>query len=616
MNAILPAIAQMPDSIGVVPADHADAARNGLFRLLRSLLREQLLPMHPDIDIGNDYSLSTDAGLLRLGKPEFNSLGALCNFELLTWEAPDETPEELLEPVAALERILTLCGDARDPAWQRIATELENSLSNEILTLAWRRQQDLQILRRCRREGIHDLLAWARRDGGNSSIRLEQWAAIGHPYHPGSKTKLGLSTQEVMRYSPEFGPRVELELIAVHRSLAQVCGLIDGLDYPRWFALNFPDWHRRWQAALPDSADYLPLPIHPWQRDHDLPQRFAAELADGRIRLTGTGFSATPTLSFRTLAPSDNPDQPYIKLPVAAQMTSSVRNLSTPSVENAPRISAILQDILGQRPDIAAALRCQWDEVGLHLNVDNETRDADRYLGVLFRRNPCRLLGKGEQAVVVAALFVPSPLCDQPLIVELMQQAGVTGTDQARAWFRQYCDLLFTGVLNLYLDYGIALEAHQQNLMAVMDAQGRPQGFINRDLGGICIHCATLAKRGWPVNFSPAATQVESRAAARVNIFHAVLQSHIGELIELLDGHFQLGAGRLWGDVSRLLCQYLDRHGERYGHAARQEEYDAFFEQPWPATAFIRMRLENQSHLAVCSPIPNPLTRTPAHDDE
>ncbi|MBY4676360.1 IucA/IucC family protein [Marinobacterium arenosum] len=619
MNAILPIGARpLPNVSG---EDRKEAARNGLFRLLRSLLRERLLVMEAVAEQPGEYRLDSPAGRLLLSGARFNRLGALSDFKQLSWQPLDdaedaEGAEGLEEPLTALRRVLELRGDSADPAWQRIAAELDNGLRNEALTLAWRRRQDAEIRRQCQADGIDNLLAWARRDGGNGSIRLEQWAAVGHPYHPGCKTKLGLSLDEVWRYAPEFAARVPLALIAVHRSLAKLSRMIDGLDYRAWFARHYPAWFQQWQGQLPDHDDYLPLPVHPWQLEHDLPQRFADELAAGLIRLTDARFAAAPTLSFRTLAPAEARQAPYIKLPVAAQMTSSVRNLSSPSVENAARISAVLQDIFGQRPDIATALRCQWDELGLHLQVDSESRDDARYLAVLFRRNPCRLLADDEQAVVVAALFVPSPLSGQPLLIELMRQAGVGNAGQARDWFRRYCDLLFAGVLQLYLDYGIALEAHQQNLMAVLDADGQPRGFINRDVGGVCIHRSSLAEQGWPIAFSAASTLVDSRAEARVNISHAVMQSHLGELIELLDGQFGLNAEQLWRDLAGLLDGYLERFGVRHGDSARQQEQQAFFDAPWPGTAFIRMRLQDQSQQAVCEPIPNPLKKALMdHDD-
>ncbi|WP_267256364.1 IucA/IucC family C-terminal-domain containing protein [Coxiella endosymbiont of Ornithodoros maritimus] len=44
---------------------------------------------------------------------------------------------------------------------------------------------------------------------------------------------------------------------------------------------------------------------------------------------------------------------------------------------------------------------------------------------------------------------------------------------------------------DLYLIYGIVLEAHTQNTLIVFKEE-HPTRFINRDLGGIYIHTPTL----------------------------------------------------------------------------------------------------------------------------
>ncbi|WP_315983698.1 ferric iron reductase [Aliamphritea spongicola] len=88
------------------------------------------------------------------------------------------------------------------------------------------------------------------------------------------------------------------------------------------------------------------------------------------------------------------------------------------------------------------------------------------------------------------------------------------------------------------------------------------------------------------------------------------MQSHIGELIKLLDGYYGLTAGNLWQRVSALLEQHLQRTCSRLenGEAILEQEMEAFFRQPWPATAFIRMRLQDQSEYTRSQEIPNPLT--------
>ncbi|MBB1485409.1 IucA/IucC family protein [Oceanospirillum sediminis] len=638
----------------------SQADENGLYRLLRCVLRERIFrwqvrenrlylqPMESASELSSDQ--------FWLDAPEYDDMGNLVSFSACFYRHQQQC-NRVTDPVAALDYMLQLTrsrdasqhGELREDfqAWTRIRAELENSSQNEALTLVWRTHQDQQIRLIARQRKLTSMLTWAQStadsagnntilpvsgyDGGknsaeeirqerfNSAILLEQWSATGHPYHPGSKTKLGFSIAEVLAYAPEFSTQVPLVLIAVHRSLLQLKTLCPGLNYSDWFAGHYPQWFSQWQRCFnyTELNEFWPVPVHPWQLAHELPQRFAEEIHQQKILLSGPEFRARPTLSVRTLAPDLNPSQPYIKLPVAAQMTSSVRNLSSPSVDNAPVLASIVQDIMTLRPDIASVLRCQWDEVGLHTCVDHEHRDDDRYLSVIFRRNPCVLLDESEHAVVVAGLFTPSALSADPLLIELMLAADVKDRETGIQWFRHYTDTLLQAVLDLYLDYGLALEAHQQNMMAVFTRQGQLTGFINRDVGGICVYQTALQNAGWFVDFTPAATLVDSRSDARVNISHAVMQSHIAEMIRLLDGYFDLTAPLLWQQVGEALMHRLDlwrlrlsaQHTQQESEVIWAEEYQAFFEMAWPGTAFISMRLQDQSQFSVSQPLENPLAR-------
>ena len=50
------------------------------------------------------------------------------------------------------------------------------------------------------------------------------------------------------------------------------------------------------------------------------------------------------------------------------------------------------------------------------------------------------------------------------------------------------------------LDYGVAFEAHAQNLLVRLDrSTGRINGWVARDLSSIRMHLPTLAKSGYQV---------------------------------------------------------------------------------------------------------------------
>jgi DNA polymerase-3 subunit chi len=100
-------------------------------------------------------------------------------------------------------------------------------------------------------------------------------------------------------------------------------------------------------------------------------------------------------------------------------------------------------------------------------------------LAAVLREPPGRYAGPGERVVPVAAL--PG-----------------TGLPASGAWLAAFARLALTAGLRL-LETGVALEAHGQNLLVVLAADGSPVRLVYRDLADIRISPARLARHGVPV---------------------------------------------------------------------------------------------------------------------
>ncbi|MEH1124216.1 IucA/IucC family protein [Micromonospora sp. CPCC 206061] len=192
-------------------------------------------------------------------------------------------PADAAEPYAPAPDGLTV-GGYTDPAalvrgvlhQERFAVEVDNSVAN---------------------------LALARANASPASTSdlasTEQSVVDGHPLHPCCRTRLGMSTAEVLAYAPEHRPVVHLRLV----------------DVP-------PD---RWHGDAPPR-----LVVHPWQYAHVL---------DAYPWLTPAGtLPARPLMSLRTLAVPGY----HLKTAVDVQMTSAVRTVSPAAVHNGPVVSALL----------------------------------------------------------------------------------------------------------------------------------------------------------------------------------------------------------------------------------------------------------------------------------
>ncbi|UFR07329.1 IucA/IucC family siderophore biosynthesis protein [Streptomyces sp. Go40/10] len=204
-----------------------------------------------------------------------------------------------------------------------------------------------------------------------------------------------------------------------------------------------------WPAELRDG-DHLLLPVHPWQAEHVLRRPY------------DPWRPARPLMSLRTLA---LPGGPHVKTALSARLTSSVRDISVYSVRSAATLS-----------DFAGELAARTDGL-LHVTRTLGAATAGSPgLAALLREPPEVYAGPGEHVVPVAAL-------------------ATTSLPGSPAWLTAFTRLALTVGLRL-LDLGVALEAHGQNLLAVLSADGTPLRLVYRDLADIRVSPARLARHG------------------------------------------------------------------------------------------------------------------------
>ncbi|MGW1072091.1 IucA/IucC family protein [Streptomyces sp. NPDC002537] len=294
----------------------------------------------------------------------------------------------------------------------------------------------------------------------------EQRSPDGHPYHPGCRSRPGFSAAEQLAYAPEHRPVVGLRLVPV--TDATVRG--------------------PWPSELRDGAAVL-IPAHPWQ---------AAHVLAGRTALPGP--EAHPLLALRTLALG--PDL-HVKTALSVRLTSAVRDISAYSVDHALATSEVAErvaDRLGGRLHIARTLAA----------AGAGTPD----LAAMLRESPYAYAGAGERVVPVAelpALFA----CHAPR--ERMERT----IGFAR---------LALGVCLDLLDLGVALEAHGQNLLAVVDAEGRALRLVYRDLADIRISPERLIRHGFPAPPLTGRLLNDDPSVLRRKVFGGLITGALGPL--------------------------------------------------------------------------------------
>ena len=605
----LAALAQcdaLPPGLGLdgLPAQIAQAGREMTARLAQAMLQEGVL--HPEMCSDGDLKLPLpqpdgEAGSLVIQglRPESPSVFPRLRLYRLD---PQGARRPVEDPIELLCLVAPVTGSASPRALSRFAGELTDSLLNDALCRSYRAAWNDRLRESARRAGKPSFWSWFkdRPDQPKQTTLLEQWGATGHPYHPTPKARQGMTPAEVLTFSPEFEPQVPVGLVAARRELTRGETLPGAPAREQWLERHFPVQAAAWREALAeqgrDPGDYVALPVHPWQARHAIPKRFARSIASGDLLLLpAPAISSAPLVSVRTLVPDAPVGAPHLKLSLAVRLTSTERTISPRSCEMGPRISAVLQDLIARDAALSSALRILPEEAGMYYaSADPEELAQARHLAALLRCNPSRVCAGDDIVVPATALTADSPITGAPLFCEL----SGTGNDQAavRAHFAQYVEAFLRPLLILYLRYGIGLEAHQQNTLALYHRAGGLQGFIFRDFGGIRIHEPSLRRAGVEMEIHPdRLTVVDEREVVRRKLISRALLRHLGFLVSRLCQHLQTSEAPFWSDVSDVVQTLLDELRGDVPAATWRQERSALLDDDWDLKANLRMRFEDVS---------------------
>jgi siderophore synthetase component len=317
--------------------------------------------------------------------------------------------------------------------------------------------------------------------GTTTFLDAEQALLLGHPLHPTPKSREGIGDTEAAAYSPELRGAVRLHWFGVHPDIAasdsalpvpaaRITGALRGAD----------------AGPLPPS--FLALPLHPWQaREVTLRPDVADLLDQGLLRDLGpAGPLWHPTSSVRTV---HRPDAPYmLKLSLGVRITNSRRENLRKELQRGVEVHRLLVSGLAEQWHAAhPGFDIVRDPAWLAVDVPGV-----RGLDVVLRDNT---FGPHERALCVAGLLAERPWTDpatgrparsrlgdllHALAARLDRPLGAVATE----WFRRYLDAVVLPILWLDGHAGVALEAHHQNSLVLVDADGWPSGGRYRDNQG------------------------------------------------------------------------------------------------------------------------------------
>lgn len=515
-----------------------------------------------------------------------------------------EKPLKTFCPIAFLSALKNHCQQknpaSRFWAWHQFAEELSESSNNLALFYAYQYHWQQQL----KKEAASSLWQYARSklSTEQQTIFFEQWGSEGHPYHPNTKAKMGFGLRDVLAYSPEFEAIFDIHWLAIDKRHASP----SHDTYAKFLRNTFAEAMGKWCDALHAKGlacrDFYPLPVHPWQLTHKIKPTFKEFFDEGILIETGATMPVTPTMSYRTVVPLEA-SAPHIKLATAVHTTSAMRTVSPGSVKNGGKLSALFEHILDKEEHFSSTLYVLKDLGGVHAE-----HSEGKHLSALLRQNPSTYLQDGETAVVLAALFSRSSVTNKPLIAEIVDASGLS----AKEYLKDYSHNLLKGQMTLYLKYGVALEAHQQNTFMVFDKSHRAIKHLNRDLGGIRIYRAMLKRLGILVTIDKSVMiDTDDFTEVRNKFIHANLQSNLQYVVRALATHVKgESEASLWAVVRDVMLAILSELRAEIGDELYQKESYALLVEPWQLKSLLRMRLEPCNGNYLYKTIRNPLVVT------
>ncbi|MEV8432725.1 IucA/IucC family protein [Streptomyces chartreusis] len=333
-------------------------------------------------------------------------------------------------------------------------------------------------------------------DSPDLFLAAEQALVLGHPHHPTPKSRESLSETEARLYSPELRGSFPLHWLAVSPSVLAT----DSAWTERGRAIPASQLTARLAGpdlSLPDG--YTALPLHPWQLREVRHRPETAALFDAGLLadLGDHGEPWHPTSSVRTVHRSGAPAM--LKLSLGLRITNSRRENLRKELHRGVEVHRLLRSGLATQwqaahPEFDIVRDPAW------LAVDGLDGVPVPGLDVMIRHNPFR---PSDDVSCVAGLVspLPHPQTDvtaarrrsdrEPLrsrlaelITRLATRTGRPRGAVAAEWFLRYLEHVVRPVLWLDAEAGVALEAHQQNTLLLLDGDGWPSGGRYRDNQG------------------------------------------------------------------------------------------------------------------------------------
>ncbi|MDT9689176.1 IucA/IucC family siderophore biosynthesis protein [Streptomyces sp. P9(2023)] len=426
---------------------------------------------------------------------------------------------------------------------------------------------------------------------------IETGMTEGHPCFVANNGRLGFGIDEYHAYAPEAATPVHLIWLAARRDRTTFTAGA-GIEYDAFIRTELGDTAVDGFAATLaerglDLADYLLMPVHPWQWWNKLSVTFAAEVAQERLVYLGEGDDGyLAQQSIRTFFNTADPAKHYVKTAISVLNMGFMRGLSAAYMEATPAINDWLAGLIDADPVFATArfsIIRERAAVGYrHLEYEAAT---DRYspyrkmLAALWRESPVASLAPGERLATMASLLHVDH-AGASFAAALIKDSGQVPTE----WLRGYLDAYLLPLLHSFYAYDLVYMPHGENVILVLDERGAVVRAVFKDIAEeICVMDPTAV-------LPPAVERIRADVPEDMkllSIFTDVFDCFFRFFAATLAAEGTLDEDAFWRTVAECVRGYQESKPEL---AEKFDRYDLFAET-FALSALNRLQLRNNQQM-------------------
>ncbi|MEV0000285.1 IucA/IucC family siderophore biosynthesis protein [Streptomyces sp. NPDC048370] len=426
---------------------------------------------------------------------------------------------------------------------------------------------------------------------------IETGMTEGHPCFVANNGRLGFGVDEYHAYAPEAAAPIHLIWLAARRDRTTFTAGAD-IAYESFVRAELGDGAVDGFAAVLaerglDLADYLLMPVHPWQWWNKLSVTFAAEVAQQRLVYLGEGDDAyLAQQSIRTFFNTADPAKHYVKTAISVLNMGFMRGLSAAYMEATPAINDWLAGLIDADSVFKEArfsIIRERAAVGYrHLEYEAAT---DRYspyrkmLAALWRESPVASLAPGERLATMASLLHVDH-AGASFAGALIADSGLAPTE----WLRGYLDAYLLPVLHSFYVYDLVYMPHGENVILVLDERGAVVRAVFKDIAEeICVMDPTAV-------LPPAVERIRADVPEDMkllSIFTDVFDCFFRFFAATLAAEGTLAEDAFWRTVAECVRAYQESKPEL---AEKFERYDMFAET-FALSALNRLQLRDNRQM-------------------